>query len=317
MLKLYSSVTFCVFSRAYYSKQIRSLFLTLFISLAVIYPTGAYAQLTEQQLNATLAIINHLLLDDVDQQTLPPETTFELELNQLNIQTFGVSNELSAGFESQGQDIELCFFLSSQQLLQSAVSLSINGAQVQAVKAGENCYSITQTSQQNFNTVQFSVTGAVNASINQISIEPTQQNKLGLASLTRSSWDQKSVRKVLRIFAFGGHATDQQINIWANMNPELAIAEMLNFDEHNLKLSPIAPQDNYQQTATEFGKYTDFVTNYLSNPNANTPIDANRRDRVGLDGYAFDRSFVMKEILLNFMTLLCRHMNQASHINVC
>lgn len=51
-------------------------------------------------------------------------------------------------------------------------------------------------------------------------------------------WTESSVRKVLHIFAYGGHASDAQITSWAGMKPDDAIKEMLTFDEVNPLLSP-------------------------------------------------------------------------------
>lgn len=60
----------------------------------------------------------------------------------------------------------------------------------------------------------------------------------GLAVVSDALWNATAVRKVLRTFAFGGHATDAQITAWANMQPQLAIVQMLSFSEHNPRLSP-------------------------------------------------------------------------------
>ncbi|MBK6658960.1 MAG: hypothetical protein IPG43_12755 [Proteobacteria bacterium] len=61
----------------------------------------------------------------------------------------------------------------------------------------------------------------------------------GLTQVSDARWDATAVRKVLRTFAFGGHATDTQIDAWAALKPELAIVQMLTFNEHNLLLSPV------------------------------------------------------------------------------
>jgi hypothetical protein len=60
----------------------------------------------------------------------------------------------------------------------------------------------------------------------------------GLDVVSKTRWTPTAVRKVLRTFAFGSHASDAQINAWAKMTPQAAIVEMLSFAEHNLKLSP-------------------------------------------------------------------------------
>ena len=56
-------------------------------------------------------------------------------------------------------------------------------------------------------------------------------------------WDDTAVRKVLRTFAFGGMASDQQIQAWVAMGPQAAIVEMLTFDSYNPKLSPTTDAD--------------------------------------------------------------------------
>ena len=61
----------------------------------------------------------------------------------------------------------------------------------------------------------------------------------GLTEISDARWNATAVRKVLRTFAFGGHATDAQIDAWAAMKPQRAIVEMLTFDDHNLRLSPV------------------------------------------------------------------------------
>ena len=60
----------------------------------------------------------------------------------------------------------------------------------------------------------------------------------GLTVISQTRWTPTAVRKVLRTFAFGGQASDTQIETWADMSPQDAIVEMLTFDEHNLRLSP-------------------------------------------------------------------------------
>ena len=70
--------------------------------------------------------------------------------------------------------------------------------------------------------------------------EPPPAHKNLFTQVSNAVWDETAVRKVLHAFAFGGQASDGQIGAWASMAPEFAIAEMLTFDEHNLKLSPPA-----------------------------------------------------------------------------
>ena len=74
----------------------------------------------------------------------------------------------------------------------------------------------------------------------------------GFERVSDALWDDTAVRKVLHTFAYGGHATDEQIQIWADMKPEAAIAQMLTFDQHNLLLSPLGP-DDYDRLDTRDG----------------------------------------------------------------
>ncbi len=57
-------------------------------------------------------------------------------------------------------------------------------------------------------------------------------------SIDQADWTKSAVRRVLNVFAFGGHAHEAQIEAWAQMSPEAAIAEMLTFDPVNPLLSP-------------------------------------------------------------------------------
>lgn len=53
-----------------------------------------------------------------------------------------------------------------------------------------------------------------------------------------AAWNQTAVRKVLHVFAFGGFATDEQIKLWATMEPYLAVQEMITLDDFNERISP-------------------------------------------------------------------------------
>ena len=59
-----------------------------------------------------------------------------------------------------------------------------------------------------------------------------------------ADWDESAVRQVLHVFAFGGHAPDAQISAWADMDPRLAVREMLILDPRHDKLSPPDPLDS-------------------------------------------------------------------------
>lgn len=79
---------------------------------------------------------------------------------------------------------------------------------------------------------------------------------VGFTPITATDWDETAVRKVLHTFAFSGFATDQQIHIWADMPPELAIQEMLTFDPVNPLLSP--PEDATVLHATNLETLQNF-----------------------------------------------------------
>lgn len=59
----------------------------------------------------------------------------------------------------------------------------------------------------------------------------------GLATVASENWNVSAIRRVLQAFAFGGHATEHQLQVWAAMQPEQAIIEMLRFDVVNPRLS--------------------------------------------------------------------------------
>ena len=60
----------------------------------------------------------------------------------------------------------------------------------------------------------------------------------GLTTVSKKNWDETHVRRVLRAFAYGGHASESQINDWSRMSASQAVAEILTFDFNNERLSP-------------------------------------------------------------------------------
>ncbi len=236
------------------------------------------SKLSKEQLASVLTVINFLLLDD--------DTSVSLKLSELENRAIRIRDGFVADFDEQGFNLELCFVISS-----SNASISINGIDQtgdSALTVGENCYQVPVSRQQGENLVVFSLPDGQSAILSNISVEPANQTQLTLGVLTRSGWDEKAVRKVLKIFAFGGHASTGQITQWANMQPKVAIKQMLNFSQHNPLLSPIRAADQYKQTATQYGEFTDFVENLLSSPASNIPINPDSREKYGFDGYAFD-----------------------------
>ena len=57
-------------------------------------------------------------------------------------------------------------------------------------------------------------------------------------------WNEQAVRDVLRVFAYGGGASDADITAWANMEPSAAIVEMLGMWTINSKLANAASGGN-------------------------------------------------------------------------
>lgn len=61
---------------------------------------------------------------------------------------------------------------------------------------------------------------------------------ISLQTISSGAWSDTAVRRVLRVFAYGGHASDAQITAWADMAPNQAIAQILTFNKTNALLSP-------------------------------------------------------------------------------
>ncbi|MBX2849527.1 MAG: hypothetical protein KTR16_14490, partial [Acidiferrobacterales bacterium] len=231
------------------------------------------------------AIINSYLLEEgIFAESI------ELTLNAIDSTSYGIKEDFEIIFPRDSQDVELCFILSSAANLQ----LSINGVN-QSLRAGENCYVITTEAQRNTNTIEFYHSGNNgNSKISLISLARQDSYRYQLPSLTRAEWDERAVRKVLKIFAFGGHARDSQIKLWANMRPYDAISQMLTFSEHNTLLSPLAVGEKYTESGSAnsgLGKITEFL-NFLSDDSSNLPIPIGNREYFGIDGYLFDDGFI-------------------------
>lgn len=64
-----------------------------------------------------------------------------------------------------------------------------------------------------------------------------------LSTVKSKDWSEFHVRRVLAAFAYGGLATDAQIDTWSDMKPAQAVAEILTFDSINDKLSPPEADD--------------------------------------------------------------------------
>lgn len=246
----------------------------------------AYAQLSQEKMAGVMSIINSYLLGEGANLTL--------SLNEFKDSPTLVRDRLDIKLDTQAQDIEFCFFLSADRVVTSTnLILIINGVEQTGSDrpvAGENCYVIPVDQQGVENLVQFIVGDGQVARLRDIGIEPPLQSRLGLPVLTRSSWDERAVRKVLKIFAFGGHATDVQINTWGNMRPQVAINQMLNFSKHNPRLSPMISGEQYRETENQHGTLAEFYE-YIGSESSNTPIEVSERRHLGIEGYRFASTF--------------------------
>jgi hypothetical protein len=271
----------------------QKLALSILLSFVLLTVPAVRAQtLPPEKLAAVISIINMYLLADrkppIDQ---PSGFGVELVLGDLSPDTFDISENLYAQFDLQDQDVELCFFISSASTIDVGdLTLEVNG-ETRSIALGENCYSIPRHQQREVNYVNLVVSNAsVSLNLTTLELLSSNQSQLALPRLTRGGWGDRAVRKVIKIFAFGGHATDAQIREWADMYPQDAIQEMLTFDEHNLKLSPIAASDPYRDTETGHGTLLAFQ-NYLSDEMSSYPVPVGNRSQYGVNGYNFDDGF--------------------------
>ena len=191
----------------------------------------------------------------------------------------------------QDENVELCFYIDSTSAIAVGdLRVEVNGENA-SVSLGENCYTIPRNQQRSVNYVNFIVTNPnVTITLTTLELLASNQSQLELPRVTRGGWNEEAVRKVIKVFAFGGHATDSQIRTWADMYPQDAILEMLTFDEHNLLLSPIASSDPYKETETGHGTLLAFQ-NFLSDETSDHPIPVGSRSQYGINGYNFDDGF--------------------------
>lgn len=269
--------------------QISKAFITLLLFSTLITATTnpAHAQVTTraQKVAAVITVINLYLQDEL--------TRIDLGLGHMETGPVTITRSLEANFNHLGQDVELCFVVDSAAFSTGDLSVSINGVLQSGSaqpRSGENCYLIPASQQQIRNSILFSVPPGTSVRLSHTSIDSVNQNWIGLNSLSRSGWDERAVRKVLKIFAFGGHASDGQIKEWSYMQPRAAIAEMLNFSEHNLKLSPLARGEKYTEVATSHGTMRGFYE-YVGSETSNIPIPVSERRHLSIDGYRFDSTY--------------------------
>jgi hypothetical protein len=109
-------------------------------------------------------------------------------------------------------------------------------------------------------------------------------NPPSMPRLSDAEWDETAVRKVLHTFAYGGHATDRQIKLWANMSPQTAIMQMLTFEQHNALLSPASAAD-YDRLYQREGTLRSLGA-FWSSSDPDNGVDVIRRTRYDVyDGY--------------------------------
>ena len=270
------------------------------ISLSIT--SSAHAELSKERMAAVMSVINMMLLSNRPEPIPTPDGQQVLiGLNELIDDSFQASarNPVFAEFELQDGEVEFCFDLSSSATIgANDVSVTFNETSLSAVPGKDNCYQFTNASQRDVNFVIISVNDPnLLVTLDRLELTSTNQKFRTLNRLTRGEWDERAVRKVLKVFAYGGHALDDQIQEWADMDAVDAIEEMLNFDKHNFKLSPLLASDTYRATeqvaaneANDIGLFFNWI-NFISDASSDHPIPLSDRDRFGINGYRFEDGF--------------------------
>jgi len=272
------------------NRPINTTFLKLLVVCSFLvcsfFSITSYAQTPRDQdkLIAVLNIVNHLLLQPQEQQ----QPLVQLNFGEIDNNTYTVIEDFSFSFEQAGQDIELCFVIDQ---LDASLNFSINDIEQNLIE-GENCFFVPQANQLATNQVAFSGGNTtISSQLSIIDVATSNPSDALLPSLTRSQWNEVAVRKVLKIFAFGGHARDSQIRLWANMRPDDAIREMLNFSQHNHLLSPLAENEKYDATFDQHGTFESFI-GFISDESSSNAIPIDRRRFFNVGFFRFDESFI-------------------------
>jgi len=103
---------------------------------------------------------------------------------------------------------------------------------------------------------------AFSVKVNTLSSSSLSFSPLDFTVVSDELWDETAVRKVLYTFAYGGHATDEQIRTWAAMPPERAIVQMLTLEPKNALLSPSRynlPNTTSLERLAKFWNKTSYV----------------------------------------------------------
>lgn len=278
------------------------LLLLLFISSTV----GAQQGADKAKMAAISNIIMFLLNDNAKEPIERPDgQAIELSLNEIVGGSFSVSDgqAVFAEFELQNQSVEFCFDLSTQDpITGGAVVVEVNGEPAPLFVGNDNCFVLPRHQQRDINYILVRVNRpGITVTLSRVELAAANLNDdLGLATVSRGGWDQQAVRKVLRVFAFGGQASTAQIQTWADMDSELAILQMLNFSEHNARLSPVLPGDTYPQPSNIPGTLDAFL-NYISSSTSSLPIPVEifnppnapyrARESFGVGQYRMDEAF--------------------------
>ncbi len=88
------------------------------------------------------------------------------------------------------------------------------------------------------------------------------------------AWNETAVRKVLQTFAYGGHPSDEQILLWANMEPREAIDEILSFEPFNVKLSPV----DFDNISTNTDGTLEGLADFYSSDNPDNYTESSRKE---------------------------------------
>ncbi len=271
------------------------------LTLLLIPSSVTYAQLSQERSAAVSAIISILLLSDEEPAIVPPIETPDgegvtIDLNELIDGSFQVrsDNQFFVEFGLQSSEVEFCFDLSSgANIGANDISVIFNETTLKAIDGKDNCYQFSTSDQRDTNFIVIKVNSPnLTITIDRLELTSTNQRFVNLNRLTRGEWNQRAVRKVLKIFAFGGHALDAQIQEWADMDAVDAIEEMLTFEKQNSKLSPVAASDLYQATAqnADLALFTNWV-NFLVDTSSDIPIPTISRDRFGFNVGQFNQAF--------------------------
>lgn len=265
------------------SNKLLAVLLALTLASMIVHDAKAQTATDEEKISAVMNIITLLLLDDTSSNSI------KLTLNETSNHNVSVSSGLDISFSQAIEPVEFCFVLSN---IDDDLVFDINGAS-QPVVSGENCFVIPVESQEEVNQAIFSnSSGNGLTELSVIDVASANPSRTGLSSLTRSDWDERAVRKVLKIFAFGGHATQAQIIEWSNMQAYTAITQMLNFSKNNPRLSAMAEGEKYTDTFDQYGTFRSFI-NFISDESTNSGIEVDRRRFFGIGFFKFDESFLM------------------------